>query len=325
MTSLAEAYEPDAGYQASPRQLAVGAGLFLLGSLLVVGGIVAGTTDLLVGPDGYYTTARLYAGTLAGLGVPAVFLGVFAVLPSARLTRAASVIGASIAVVGVALFWHAYPCQWVGSNCANGRALLTLPTVAVYSLGMFVTFWCLFAGVANFQARNDPRGTVTRTLVTKGETTVVEVPESRGGLGGVGLLGAQPDGEVETQTNAPKTRPSSTSTAPTGSSAAPAGRPGATVSDGGASASDLTFPNDAPATNQEPTPAAGHDAVVERRADSAPRGDTYCGNCAHFQYAKDGEDGSMVPYCTRHAEPLEEMTACEEWTTRGAQSRHVDR
>ncbi len=295
MTSLSEVYRGEERDGAGLRRLYLGTGLFLLGSLAVIAGIVAGATDLLVEAGLTVAGAREAAGVLAGLGLPAVFLGVFTVLPAGRRTRAAAVIGATVAVFGVALFSHAYPCQWVGTNCAAGRPILTLHTTGVYFFGVIATFWCLFAGVANFKTRNDPGGTVKMEVTKKGETRVVEVPRSSlGGLGGVGLLGNTPDGEVETQTNAGGANARSGTSTP------------AHASDGGSTASDIRSPLD------DDTPAGGPDAASG--ADGAGVADRYCGNCTHFEYVRTGR--GIQPYCGYHDELMDDMEACESWTPR---------
>ncbi|QLG60557.1 DUF7139 domain-containing protein [Halorarum salinum] len=211
MTSLSEVYEGQVGEYASLRRLYLGVGLFLLGALLVVCGIAVATTESSISALGL-TDARQYGGVLGGLGVPAVFLGIFTVLPAGRRTRAAAIVGAGVALLGVALFAHAYPCQWSGSNCGEGLVNLTLPTSGVYFLGIMTTFWCLFVGVANFKSRNDPGGTVRLQVTRQGETEIIEVPRSQvtevdgakgamGRMGGIGFMGNTPDGDVETQTN----------------------------------------------------------------------------------------------------------------------------
>jgi hypothetical protein len=122
-------------------------------------------------------------------------------MPAARRTRAAAIVGASVAILGVALFSHAYPCRWVNATCGGpATANLTLPTVGIYFVGSMTTLWCLFVGVANLKTRNDPGGTARLDVVRKNETKVVEVSESSPGFGGIGLFGADPDGEVATQT-----------------------------------------------------------------------------------------------------------------------------
>jgi hypothetical protein len=282
MTSLSEVYEGEGGNGTDLRRLYFGVGLFGVGAVMLVAGIVVATTDLLVGGGTTIADVRKLGGLLGGLGVPAVFLGVFAVLPSNRRTKAAAIIGASIAVLGVGLFWHAYPCQWSGSNCGAGLADLTLPTVVVYFLGTITTFWSLFVGVANFKTRNDPGGTVEMEVTKKGETKVVEVDRSSlDGFGGIGFFGGTPDGEVDTQTAS------------------------GTVSDGGATTDDI---NDV-------GQATGGDDGAEVVSDPAPApADAYCGNCAHFQYVRTGD--GIQPHCGLHDELMDDMDACEAWQAR---------
>ena len=262
----------------SNRRLSVGIALFSTGVLLVVAGIVVATTDVL--GLGLFE-AREYAGILAGVGVPAVFLGVLTVLPASRTTRVVAVLGSAVAVLGVALFTHAYPCRWSGATCNPAYANLTLPTVGLYFVGTVVTFWCLFVGVANFKTRNDPGGTVRMEITRQGETKIVEVEKSSG-LGGVGFLGSTPDGNVSTQTGSSSSSPS----------------PTVTASDGGATTSDVSSPLDGP----------GDDAA----ATSA--GDVYCGNCGHFEYVRTGN--GIQPHCGYHEETMDDMDACDQWTQR---------
>ena len=169
MTSLAEVYE-GLGEEATRRQLYAGTGLFAVGALVVVAGIVVATTGVLspLGLHGWESWEP--AGILAGLGLPAVFVGIFTVLPASREVRAAAVIGASVAVLGVTLFAYAYPTRWSGNTPD-----LTLLVSLVYFLGAITTFWCLFTAVANFEPRNDPGGTVRLEVTRGGETRVVEV------------------------------------------------------------------------------------------------------------------------------------------------------
>jgi hypothetical protein len=203
MTSLAEVYE-GLGEEASRRQLLAGLGLFATGAVLVVAGIVVATTDVLapLGVTGW--RAWEPAGVLAGLGVPAVFLGIFAVLPASQQVRAAAAVGAGVAVLGVALFEFAYPTYWIRSPGTN----LTPVVALVYGLGAITTFWCLFTAVATFSTRNDPGGTVELEVTRDGETRVVEVAADEvpdgfadGGASGVGVVGDAPGGDVPTQTN----------------------------------------------------------------------------------------------------------------------------
>ncbi|MFB6092526.1 MAG: ribonuclease BN [Haloquadratum sp.] len=310
MTSLSEVYgKKQRG--ASLRRLLFGLVLFLAGSLLVVAGMVLATTDVLYGTEPAALTAkRQLGGVLAGVGVPAVFLGIFAVLPSGRLTKAAAVVGAGVAVMGVALFTYAYPCRWSGSLCGAGKPNLTLMTLGVYFVGAIITFWCLFVGVANFKTRNDPGGTATVNVTRTSETKYVPVERSRGGSGGIGLFGGTPDGEVETQTGGRGD-----------------GRAGA-ASDGGTDAESISSPLDGanqaasstPSTAQTNEtgngPASGSDD--ESSATPADVADAYCGNCAHFEYVR--TESGIQPYCGAHEELMDDMDPCERWSSRTQRS-----
>ena len=239
MTALSDAYAGTVADQRGRGRLYLGVGLFVVGAILVVAGIVAAGSGLLTAQGYSLGEARWIAGILGGVGVPAVFLGIFTILPAGRTTRGAALIGASIAVFGVALFAYAYPCQWIGNTCATGGPNLTLPTAGVYFLGTLTTFWCLFTGVANFKTRNDPGGTVRMEIRNiAGQTDDPEEHDEGGSLGGVGLFGADPDGDVATQTNTP--------------GSTPAGGAAAT-SDGGATTEQLTSPAKEPTTTQQPT------------------------------------------------------------------------
>ncbi|KAB1192214.1 ribonuclease BN [Haloferax sp. MBLA0076] len=329
MTSLSEAYHGGRGGP-SLRRLSLGFGVFIAGALLVIAGIVVTTTDVYTLGGATLGEARELGGILGGLGVPAVFLGVFAVLPASRRTRAAAVIGASIAVLGVGLFSHAYPCQWTGATCGAGLTDLTLETVGVYFFGTITTFWCLFVGVANFKTRNDPGGTATVQVTKKGETRIVEVEKTvRGGLSGIGFLGGTPDGNVETQTNSP-------------SGSGMGGAAGAT--DGGASSNAITpldlEPTEAPKTTQSTqstqtaqtaqstqsaqraggsastagAPANAMEHPAAERPQTATVGDRYCGNCTYFEYVRTSE--GLQPYCAAHDEMMQDMEECDEWFPR---------
>ncbi|PSP55517.1 hypothetical protein BRC82_05200 [Halobacteriales archaeon QS_1_67_19] len=331
MTSLAEAYEENVGEVGDRRRLYLGVGLFVGGALLVVLAILVSTTGVhsLFGLE--WWQGREVAGVLAGLGVPAVFVGIFTVLPASQRVRAAAAIGAGIAVLGVALFVHAYPYRWAGAG--NGQDL-TLPVVVVYFLGVLVTFWCLFVAVANFKTRNDPGGTVTLELTAEGEVRTVEVSkdelddfdqfddieafrtqladgsaragDSAGrtadatetGLGGVGFVGDTPDGETPTQTN---------HTAGRSRNAGTSGHPDVrTTSDGGTAGDDIRSPLG------EPGPDTDAGAPASRGPQAT---DTYCGNCRHFQYVKTSE--GMQPHCGYYGRTMDDMDACDQWEPNG--------
>lgn len=344
MTSLSEAYGGKGRSEVDPRRLSLGAGLFVGGTLLLVAGILV-AAEVLV-PSGYSSgAARRLGGILGGIGVPLVTLGVMTVLPADRRTRAAAVVGAAIMALGVALFSQAYPNHWVGGPRPE-LVDLTLPTAGVYFLGAATTMWCVFVGVANFKTRNDPGGTVTMEVTHKGETKVIEVERDRiqGLGGGVGLLGGTPDGDVETQTNRPddstelgdsgrNARGSGRGTGGSGGNAGgslgtpstvPSGR-----SDGGSETADLSSPLDGggsggtdgtgpngpagPETPQSPSARGGTSTGGEAAARDGP-GDTYCGNCAEFDYVQ--TDDGMRPYCAHYDELMDDMEACEQWTPR---------
>jgi hypothetical protein len=287
MTSLTEVYEGGAG-GANLRRLYLGVGLFVVGAALTIGGILIGASSGVAAALGYnLIEAREIAAVLAGVGVPVTFLGITVVLPPAgRRVRTAAVAGAVVCLFGVVIFAEVYPKQWYGDAVDN-----TLPVVAVYVLGTLVSFWSLFTAVANFKTRNDPGGTVKLEITKEGKTKVVEVSSNdlRQQLGGVGLLGATPDGEVETQTNRDAVR------------RPPRRGRSKTASDGGS-------------TSQFDVP--GSDAEVLTDDQPIPKQDVYCGNCSHFRYVR--TEGDMKPYCAYHDGLLEDMEACSEWSPNNA-------
>ena len=282
MASLTEVY--DGGGEAGLRRVYAGVVLFGVGAVLLVAGIATATTDVggRVGLGLY--EAREVAGVLGGVGLPLVLLGTMTAIPqTSRRLRGVAVIGAAASAAGVALFADAYPVDWVGGS---GDTTMTLVVASVYFLGTIVTTWCLFVAVANFKARNDPGGTVKLEITKAGETRVVEVSNDRleGTLGGIGVFGGTPDGDVETQTN----RGGSERAAENSQS----------ITDGGATTDDAEFLADESAS---------------------PLGDTYCGNCTHFRYVR--TDDGMVPYCGYHGDRMDDMEACEEWTSNTQASR----
>lgn len=274
MTSLAEVYNRTG---ASRRQLYLGTALFGLGAFMVVAGIVIASTSLLAAIGIGTVGAREIAGVLAGLGVPAVFLGVFIVLPGSRRNQAAATIGAGIAVLGVALFVFAYPDRWFGATSNH----ITFPVLAIYFLGAIIAFWSLFTAVVNFKTRNDPGGTVTLKRTIEGRTETVEVPISDleganvDGFGGVGVVG---DVDRDPVTQATDSGEITTSEDPS-----------AAASDGGT-------------RSEQSTPPAG----------STDTADQYCGNCSYFEYVHGETD--FQPYCGYHDERMDDMEACQHWS-----------
>ncbi|MFB6183958.1 MAG: hypothetical protein ABEI96_05330 [Haloarculaceae archaeon] len=293
MTSLTDVYQGRVRWVASPRRLYLGVATFLAGAVMVVAGIVVATTHLATGAGVGLFAARELGGTLAGLGVPLAFGGVFVALPTSRRTRATVIIGGSVAVLGVALFRHAYPYQWLGS----GHAGLALTSTGVYSFGALTTFVGLFVAVATLKTRSAPGGTATVEVTEEGRIRIVEEERTWPSMGSIGLFGSGPDGTVETQTNDDRAGGHATAT------------PSATVSDGG-SAAVVDSSTAASSSSANATPES--DAEFLDAAETRGRPDAYCGNCQHFEYVR--SDDRMVPYCGLHADLMEDMDACEQWT-----------
>lgn len=298
MPSLGETYERRAGV-ASRRQVVLGTGLFASGAVLLVGAIVAGATGFLVENGFTIWESREIAGVLAGLGLPAVFVGIAIVLPATKLHRAASVMGAGLAVLGVMLFRHAYPELWYSAPGVPSN--LVLGMTLVYFAGVIVTFWSLFTAIATFKTRNDPGGTVSLT-VSKGsaaakaveavQTEFQNASQALGGLGGIGTFGG-----VETGTEDLGPTPTTTS-----------------VSDGGSTTgAEIVEPEpDGPTHPQGPGGNGGGTSDAEFVGEDEPvEPDRYCGNCTHFDYEQDGT--GMHPYCDLYDERMEDMEACQWW------------
>lgn len=273
MTSLGEVYESKG---ASPRRLYLGTGLFLAGAVMSVVAIVVATTSVLEPMGVGLYESREVAGVLAGLGVPAVFVGIFTVLPANRYERAAAAVGATIAVFGVLLFVQAYPEQWITATDDH----VTLPVAAVYFLGAITTFWALFTAVVNFKVRNDPGGTVTLQRI------IQRARADSSGSGG--------------------SRPSSTSLGSVGIGGGidRAGVESTPASDGGATENDIRTPT--PSDDAEMLP---NESEARGRGSSNP--DRYCGNCADFDYVR--TDDGFQPYCGYHDELMDDMNPCEHW------------
>ena len=297
MASLTEVYRGGGG--AGLRRLYAGVALFGVGAVLITTGVVIASTGLgtYLGLGQY--GSRELAGVLGGVGFPAVLFGTMVALPRAsRRLQSAGAVGAVVCLVGVGLFVRWYPVDWVGGS---GNTTMTLVVSATYFVGAILTCWCLFTAVANFKARNDPGGTVSLEITKEGETRIVEVSndELRSHLGGVGLLGATPDGEAETQTN----RPDGGTTARSEPRSRAAGSAGTDPSptDGGIDGG-----------NSIGAPGVSDDAEFLDDGPSAPINDRYCGNCAYFRYVR--TDEGLVPYCGLHSEAMDDMDACEQWS-----------
>ncbi|KDE57977.1 hypothetical protein EL22_08185 [Halostagnicola sp. A56] len=302
MTSLTEVYRGNEREVSSLRRLYTGAVLVAIGAILAVVAVFVATTELFSSYFPHPLGPIRGAGVMAGIGVPTAFVGVFIVLPASRRVKAAAAIGTSLCMLGVAMFSYAYPEHWR----FHGKEL-TLHVSVVYLLGLFITVCCLFIAVVNFKTRNDPGGMLEMNVTRRGETKVVEVDNSSGGaLGGVGLFGADPDGDVETQTNVDgdsKMR----STGGSGTNGAPAGSGAVPTSDGGSQPESL----ESPLETGDGRDAELVDAPVQPESPVEPA-DRYCGNCHHFEYVR--TDSGMVPYCGYHDGGMKDMDPCEEWT-----------
>jgi cytochrome c biogenesis protein CcdA len=171
MTSLSEAYDREGWEGRDPRRVSAGGALFVLGALSVVAAILALTTGLgdLLGATAE-TAARRLAGVLAGLGIPAMFVGVVAVLPASTRQQAGVLVGTLLSAAGVALFRYAYPTRWTGAADS-----LAFPTAMLYFVGGSVALWFVLSAVATFKLRNNPQGTVTLEVVREGETREIQV------------------------------------------------------------------------------------------------------------------------------------------------------
>ncbi|PSQ58234.1 hypothetical protein BRD18_06220 [Halobacteriales archaeon SW_7_71_33] len=326
MTGLADAYEGQVGLAVSRRRLSLGLGLFLTGAVLTALGVVLASTGVRTDLGLAQMPAWRRAGVLAGLGVPAVVGGVFTILPSSDRVKAAAALGAGVSVLGVALFWYAYPTHWAGYG-----QNLTLPVTAVYFLGTTTSVWCLFVGIANFKRRNDPGGTITlEVLVGDGESQTVEVSADDVGPDGTVDLGSTDAGATASQSGGTTTTSTSTTTT-TPSIDAPGGdatttttanattATGATTSTGrqraGASTgTDTAAPTDGGVDNDGlRTPSGGDGQVISSREHAEQVADRYCGNCEHFRYVR--TEAGMQPYCGFHGEEMDDMEACEDWSS----------
>lgn len=171
MTSLGDAYDDRDWDGRDPRWIAVGAGSFVagVGAIVVAIALVATPVGDALGLTGIYE-AREPAGVLAGLGVPAMLLGVVAVLPSSRRQGIGVVAGALLCLTGVGLFTWAYPWMWPPAEPAYA-----FETSMVYFVGAMLSLWSVFSTVASYRVRNNPHGTVRMELKRQGETKTVTV------------------------------------------------------------------------------------------------------------------------------------------------------
>jgi hypothetical protein len=285
MTSLSDVYEGEVRTVADRERRTLGRGLVGVGAVAVLLAVPIATTGVGGSLGLSVFESREFAGVLAGLGLPAVFLGIFAVLPTSAATRAGAAIGSSLAAFGVLLFVSAYPRRWL-----SGDPTLALFTTLVYGAGALITFWCLFISLATFKRRQDPGGTARMRVTEEGRLEIITDSAERVGRGAVGLFGRGPDGTVPTQTAAG----------------------GGTSTGTGTDEGELLEPE----SSADGAGAVAGDAVDDDVLDAvANRGrpDEYCGNCAHFDYVR--AEGDLAPYCGLHDEVMDDMDACDEWTS----------
>ena len=168
MPSLDQAYDRRWDGLGDPQRVGIGLVLVGLGALfvLVAMGVVARWPAS--------TSAKQAAGISAGLGVPAMLLGVVVVLPTSRRNRLGVLAGAVLTVIGTAMFWYAYPGRWTRTSDP-----LAFETLAIYAAGGAIALWFVFSALAAARLRNSPHGTVELEFVREGETRTVEVSRDR--------------------------------------------------------------------------------------------------------------------------------------------------
>jgi len=168
MPSLDDAYGHSRFAGRDPRLVYGGAAVVVAGALALV--LALG----LIAVGGDQVVAKKYAGLLGGVGVPVLLCGVVAVLPASLRQRAGVLAGAALGLLGVALFWHAYPTRWTLTSNP-----LAFETAMVYGLGGAIALWFVFTAIATTRLRNTPAGTVTLELVRQGSTRTVELSRDR--------------------------------------------------------------------------------------------------------------------------------------------------
>lgn len=172
MSSLSDTYENGPlGAVWDKRKLLVAIGLFVSGVLFFLTSILAGTTEVFTGLFNISTTQSWeIAGVFGGIALPFLIVGVFTIMPASHRQRAGAAVGLAIALVGVFLFYNAFPHQWHGDPTDH-----TFRVLATYFLGTITTIVYLFISIANFRQRNDPGGNVTLHLDIEGSKQSVSV------------------------------------------------------------------------------------------------------------------------------------------------------
>ncbi|MFB6202546.1 MAG: hypothetical protein ABEI98_11135 [Halorhabdus sp.] len=170
MPSLGEAYRNSRWGDRDPRAVYAGIAVFAAGATAIVAAILLVGTPL-AGVFGLGTVGTYrVAGVVAGLGVPAALLGVVAGLPASSRQRVGVAVGALVAVLGVRLYWYAYPAHWTATDSS-----LAFYTAVVYFAGGCLALWFVFSALASYHVRNNPHGTVRLRLTRQGQTKTVEV------------------------------------------------------------------------------------------------------------------------------------------------------
>jgi hypothetical protein len=168
MPSLDDAYDRRWDGLRDPQRVGVGLVIAGLGAFAVLAAMA------LVALSPGETGPMRLAGIVAGVGIPAMLLGVVVVLPASRRNRLGVLAGTALTGVGVALFAYAYPERW--TRTADSLAFETL---TVYAVGCAVGLWFVFSALAAQRLRNNPIGTVELEVVREGETRTVEVSRDR--------------------------------------------------------------------------------------------------------------------------------------------------
>jgi hypothetical protein len=187
---------------------------------------------------------------------------------------------------------------------------MAVVTTLLYSVGTLITFWCLFVGVATFKTRTDPGGSARLEITDEGTVKVVNDDTSIPGMGGVGLFGREPDGDVDTQTNREDDEEKTLVPEPTMDETTPTQTQSSTRTTQPTPAGDGAGAVDAKRGTDLSTPAAAN-ADVQEAVQERGSPDRYCGNCSHFEYVR--ADGDIAPYCGLHDELMTDMDACQQW------------
>ncbi len=184
MASIGEVYEAQSRGMVDQRYLRLGFGLFLSGISLATVALLVATTGIAESFGLSIFDARHIAGIIGGIAVPLALLGILLLFPADRRAWGVAAIGGGITILGVTMFWYAYPTDWAG----YGRDLTPIVS-AVYAFGIITIAWSLFTTVATFKRRNEPGGTVN--LHVTPETGVPKLFRvARAGLAHASLSGS---------------------------------------------------------------------------------------------------------------------------------------